>query len=177
MYEIYYLSLSKQLIVLAVVNEWVKAAWSKWCYIPWWTEQNVQHTHYMVKGLLSLLSFAPCSSPPDLHFQPVSPTELNFCTAMFHPKLMLQHYSWLFLIPPDMYSWCCMCNVVLFHSHALLARCLILSNWKSDRPPSFCRWICEVMHFLQIEQIRYTLRGSTVNFDVDGSLSSLTWNV
>lgn len=41
---------------------------------------------------------------------------------------------------------------------ALLARRLILLNWKSDRPPSFGRWICEVMHFLKIEKIRSTAK-------------------
>ena len=47
---------------------------------------------------------------------------------------------------------------------ALLARRLIQLNWKSDRPPSFGRWIGEVMHFLKIEKIRYTLQGSTAKF-------------
>src|SRR4029434_10967694 len=38
---------------------------------------------------------------------------------------------------------------------SLLARRLILLNWKSDQPPSFGRWICDVMFFLKIEKMRY----------------------
>lgn len=49
---------------------------------------------------------------------------------------------------------------------ALLARRLMLLNWKSDRPPCFDRWICEVMHFPKIEKIRYTLWASTVKYYV-----------
>lgn len=47
-------------------------------------------------------------------------------------------------------------NIMVYS--ALLARRLILLNWKSDRPPSFGRWICEVMHFLKIEKIRSTAK-------------------
>lgn len=55
-------------------------------------------------------------------------------------------------------------NCIAYSS--LLARRLILLNWKSDKPPSFGRWICDVMFFLKVEKIRYTLNGSTNKFHV-----------
>ena len=36
---------------------------------------------------------------------------------------------------------------------SLLARRLILLNWKSDHPPSFGRWVCDVMFFLKLEKL------------------------
>lgn len=55
-------------------------------------------------------------------------------------------------------------NCIAYSS--LLARRLILLNWKNDKPPSFGRWICDVIFFLKVEKIRYTLNGSTNNFYV-----------
>lgn len=49
-------------------------------------------------------------------------------------------------------------NAVAFSS--LLARRLILQKWKDARPPSFIQWVSEVMACLQIEKLRYCLRGA-----------------
>lgn len=49
-------------------------------------------------------------------------------------------------------------NVVAFAS--LLARRLILLKWKDARPPSFIRWVRDVMRCLQMEKLRYSLLGS-----------------
>lgn len=51
----------------------------------------------------------------------------------------------------------------------LLARRLILLNWKSTVPPTYSRWIKEVLYFLKLEKIRQTLSGRTASFDE-------TWN-
>ncbi len=53
-------------------------------------------------------------------------------------------------------------NCIAYSS--LLARRLILLNWKSDRPPAFGRWVCDVMYFLKVEKVRYVLQGSTSKF-------------
>ena len=42
----------------------------------------------------------------------------------------------------------------------LLARRLILMKWKSPTPPSHTQWIRDIFNNLQLEKIRYTLRGS-----------------
>lgn len=49
-------------------------------------------------------------------------------------------------------------NAVAFSS--LLARWLILLKWKDSGPPVFIQWVREVMRCLQIEHLRYSLRGS-----------------
>ena len=43
---------------------------------------------------------------------------------------------------------------------SLIARRLILLSWKDQAPPSFTGWITDIMHFLKLEKIRYTLKGS-----------------
>ena len=47
----------------------------------------------------------------------------------------------------------------------LLARRLILLNWKNVLPPSYDRWIKEVLHDLKLERLRFSLRGFLKNFD------------
>lgn len=46
----------------------------------------------------------------------------------------------------------------------LLARRLILFKWKQHTPPSFSHWIKDVMYFLKLEKIKYTLKGSSQTF-------------
>lgn len=43
---------------------------------------------------------------------------------------------------------------------SLLARRLILLNWKSPTPPSHIHWIRDVLYFAKLEKIRHLLRGS-----------------
>ena len=47
----------------------------------------------------------------------------------------------------------------------LLARHLILLNWKRPVPPSHTRWLKEIMFFLKLEKINYTPRGVTDTFE------------
>uniref|UniRef100_A0A8P4GNT1 Reverse transcriptase zinc-binding domain-containing protein n=1 Tax=Dicentrarchus labrax TaxID=13489 RepID=A0A8P4GNT1_DICLA len=47
----------------------------------------------------------------------------------------------------------------------LLARRLILLNWKQAFPPSHDRWIKEVLYNLKLERLRFSLRGSLKSFD------------
>lgn len=54
------------------------------------------------------------------------------------------------------------CPITAFTS--LIARRLILLSWKEQTPPSFTRWVKDVMHFLKLEKIRYTLIGSVQTF-------------
>lgn len=42
----------------------------------------------------------------------------------------------------------------------LLARRLILIKWKDCKPPTFTHWVKDVLYFLKLEKIRYSLKGS-----------------
>lgn len=53
-------------------------------------------------------------------------------------------------------------DVIAFTS--LLARRRILLGWKSSTPPSLARWMEDIMLFLKLEKIKFTLRGSMKNF-------------
>lgn len=46
----------------------------------------------------------------------------------------------------------------------LLARRLILLKWKSAIPPLHSHWVRDVLHFANLEKIRYLLRGSQQQF-------------
>ncbi len=46
----------------------------------------------------------------------------------------------------------------------LLARRRILLDWKSSKPPLVSLWLSDVMLFLKLEKIKYSLRGSTKRF-------------
>lgn len=46
----------------------------------------------------------------------------------------------------------------------LLARRLILTNWKSPSPPTHSRWVSDVMSFLQLEKIRTIVHNSADKF-------------
>ena len=55
-------------------------------------------------------------------------------------------------------------NRFLIAFSSLIARrlclTLILLSWKNQAPPNFTRWIRDVMHFLKLEKIQYTLKGA-----------------
>ena len=53
-------------------------------------------------------------------------------------------------------------DVLAFTS--LLARRRILLFWKSPKPPSVSLWLCDVMYFLRLEKIRFSVKGSLANF-------------
>jgi len=50
----------------------------------------------------------------------------------------------------------------------LLARRLILFRWKQQAPPSFSHWVNDVMYFLKLEKIKYTLKDSLNPFSKYG---------
>ncbi len=47
---------------------------------------------------------------------------------------------------------------------SLLARRQILLHWKLSASPTHSLWINDVFHFIKLERIRYSLRGSSKNF-------------
>lgn len=53
-------------------------------------------------------------------------------------------------------------NVIAFTS--LIARRRILLQWKSPLPPSFKSWMGDIMSFLKLEKIKFSLRGSSDKF-------------
>lgn len=53
-------------------------------------------------------------------------------------------------------------DIVAFAS--LLARRRILLEWKSPNPPSSALWLKDMMFFLKLEKIKFTLRGSVEKF-------------
>lgn len=58
-------------------------------------------------------------------------------------------------------------NVLAFAS--LLARILILFNWKSNSAPSFLQWLRDILSFLPLEKLRYKICKACKNF-------TLTWS-
>ena len=55
-------------------------------------------------------------------------------------------------------------NVVAFAT--LLARRRILLEWKSEHSPKASAWMSDLMLFLKLEKIKYTVRGSTQKFHI-----------
>lgn len=48
---------------------------------------------------------------------------------------------------------------------SLLARRLILLNWKHTAPPSYSRWVKEILFNLKLERLRFSLNGSLSKFN------------
>ena len=46
----------------------------------------------------------------------------------------------------------------------LIARRLIVTNWKSTTPPCYARWIRDTLYFLKLEKIRLSLSGCSNKF-------------
>lgn len=53
-------------------------------------------------------------------------------------------------------------NIIAFAT--LLARRRILLHWKSKHPPKVSMWLSDLMLFLRLEKIKYSLRGSSDTF-------------
>lgn len=53
-------------------------------------------------------------------------------------------------------------NIIAFTT--LLARRRILLHWKSKNPPKVSLWLSDLMQFMQLEKIKYSLRGSKDKF-------------
>lgn len=47
----------------------------------------------------------------------------------------------------------------------LLARCLILTTWKSSMPTSHICWIRDVLYFIKLQKIRISINGLFSKFD------------
>lgn len=58
-------------------------------------------------------------------------------------------------------------NVIAFAS--LVARRRILLQWKDQKPPSSQSWLKDLMSFLYLEKIKYSIRGCSDKF-------SKTWD-
>ena len=54
------------------------------------------------------------------------------------------------------------CELVAFLS--LLARRVILLHWKNPQPPSHSQWLRDALHFMTLEKIKYSLRGTSSKF-------------
>ena len=54
------------------------------------------------------------------------------------------------------------CGVLAFAS--LIARRRILLLWKDPKPPSASAWFEDLLSFISLEKVKYTLRGSTDRF-------------
>ena len=46
----------------------------------------------------------------------------------------------------------------------LVARRRILLEWKPPKPPPIALWLKDMMGFLKLEKIKFTIRGSTERF-------------
>lgn len=56
------------------------------------------------------------------------------------------------------------CNLIVAKFITLLARRLILLNWKQIHPPTYTAWLKDVMQHLRLEKLRFTLKGTTERF-------------
>ena len=54
------------------------------------------------------------------------------------------------------------CELVAFLS--LSARRAILPHWKNSHPPSYSQWLRDALHFMTLEKIKYSLRGTSSKF-------------
>ena len=55
-------------------------------------------------------------------------------------------------------------NMIAFCT--FLARRMILQKWKDASPPVYTHWVREVTYYIQLEKIRYTVKGSIQKFSV-----------
>ena len=111
-------------------------------------------------------------APADLiHMFWTCPTLLDFWKSVFDTmskviQQPLDHSPYIALFgiaPPEMSLSNIKCYTLAFCT--LLARRLILFKWKEPLPPTYSHWIREVMQFIKLERIRYSLRGSIAKFD------------
>ena len=81
------------------------------------------------------------------------------CDTVVAPSF---HTAIFGIIPPDCTVTSPQANALAFAS--LLARRLILLNWKSVKAPSFAQWLKEVLSFLPLEKLRYRIERAQNNF-------------
>ena len=75
--------------------------------------------------------------------------------------------SAIFGVPPEAGLPLAMQRALAFTT--LLARCLILFKWKHTSPPTYNRWIKEVLYNIKLEKLKFSLRDSIETFEK-------TWN-
>lgn len=46
----------------------------------------------------------------------------------------------------------------------IIAKRIILLNWKNPSPPNFFHWMYDLLQFIQIEKIRYAIQGNSEDF-------------
>lgn len=88
----------------------------------------------------------------------------HICKQTITPDLLTAIFD---TPPPDYKLTNLQANALAFGS--LLARRLVLFSWKSNKAPSFLQWLKEVLSFLPLEKLRYTVGKSHKNF-------ALTWS-
>ena len=111
------------------------------------TPADLVHMFFSCPSLITYWSmiFKTLSDALNIDFQP------NAVTAIF--GIAVGKYSTLSVGHK---------NVVAFTT--LLARRRILLHWKSKNPPKVSMWLNDLMHYIQLEKIKYSLRGSRDKF-------------
>lgn len=116
---------------------------------------------------------------PRCQYSPVSlghmfwscPSLHNFWTSIFQslsaiPGKALQpdHITAIFGVVRDELGVSCLHRNAIAYA-SLHARRLILLNWKGKSPPTYIHWVREVMLGLDLEKIKYTVRGLEDKYD------------
>ena len=101
---------------------------------------------------------------PKLHtfWQSIFDAFSGICGKTVHPSPLI---SSLFGVAP-VDATCSECHLSMMAFCSLLARRLILFEWKDVLPPTYSQWIREVMSHIHLEKIRYPVKGSTRKFYV-----------
>ena len=68
----------------------------------------------------------------------------------------------LFSAPPGTNTPLYLYGIMSFTS--LLARRLILIKWNYESPPTHNRWIKDALHYIKLEKMRFSLKGSLSSF-------------
>ena len=83
----------------------------------------------------------------------------NICNSTIDPNPVTALFG---VLPEGVQVPAHQTEAVAFSS--LLARRLILFNWKKATPPSHKQWVEDVMSHLKLEKLKYTIRGSIQKF-------------
>lgn len=103
------------------------------------------------------------------HMYWTCPSLGNFWTLVFHALSDILHHriepnplTGIFGIAPDLNLHKAMLNFLAFAS--LLARRAISLKWKDPAPPCCSHWLRDMISCMNLEKIRYTIRGSENKF-------------
>lgn len=111
------------------------------------TPANLTHMFWLCPSLMSYWSgiFRTLSEILDVSLQPSAATAIFGVIDGRYPTMRKKHE-----------------HIIAFTT--LLARRQILLHWKSQNPPKLSLWLSDLMQFIQLEKIKYTLRGSRDEF-------------